>query len=126
MLSPRPMLAERSPTTAPASARAPALAAALAFALATLAASTASASPEDLFGYGARSSAMGSTGTAFAGGYESAWHNPALASDVGRPKLTLGYTGGLLRLDARGDGLPGRTGHHRSPLESARRDRQNR
>ena len=113
MLSPRPMLAERSPTTAPASARAPALAPALAFALATLAtlaASTASASPEDLFGYGARSSAMGSTGTAFAGGYESAWHNPALASDVGRPKLTLGYTGGLLRLDARGDGLPGRTG----------------
>lgn len=113
MLSPRPMLAERSPTTAPASARAPARAAALAFALATLAtlaASTASASPEDLFGYGARSSAMGSTGTAFAGGYESAWHNPALASDVGRPKLTLGYTGGLLRLDARGNGLPGRTG----------------
>ena len=113
MLSPRPMLAEQSPTTAPASARAPARAAALAFALATLAtlaASTASASPEDLFGYGARSSAMGSTGTAFAGGYESAWHNPALASDVGRPKLTLGYTGGLLRLDARGNGLPGRTG----------------
>ena len=103
------MLAERSPTTAPASARAPALAFALAT-LATLAASTASASPEDLFGYGARSSAMGSTGTAFAGGYESAWHNPALASDVGRPKLTLGYTGGLLRLDARGNGLPGRTG----------------
>ncbi len=109
MLSPRPMLAEQSPTTAPASARAAALAFALAT-LATLAASTASASPEDLFGYGARSSAMGSTGTAFAGGYESAWHNPALASDVGRPKLTLGYTGGLLRLDARGNGLPGRTG----------------
>ena len=109
MLSPRPMLAERSPTTAPASALAPALAFALAT-LSTLAASNASASPEDLFGYGARSSAMGSTGTAFAGGYESAWHNPALASDVGRPKLTLGYTGGLLRLDARGNGLPGRTG----------------
>ena len=69
----------------------------------------AEASPEDLFGYGARTSAMGATGTAFAGGYESAWHNPALASDVRAPKLTLGYTGGLLRLDARGDGLPGRT-----------------
>lgn len=52
---------------------------------------------------------MGATGTAFAGGYESAWHNPALASDVRAPKLTLGYTGGVLRLDARGDGLPGRT-----------------
>lgn len=52
---------------------------------------------------------MGSTGTAFAGGYESAWHNPALASDVRAPRLTLGYTGGILRLAAQGDGLPGRT-----------------
>lgn len=86
-----------------------ALALPLALSLALLS-STAAASPEDLFGYGARTSAMGATGTAFAGGYESAWHNPALASDVGRAKLTLGYTGGLLRLDARGDGLPGRTG----------------
>ncbi|MDB4934933.1 MAG: hypothetical protein JWP87_1905 [Labilithrix sp.] len=70
---------------------------------------SASASPEDIFGYGGRSSAMGATGTAFAGGYESAWHNPALASDVRGPKLTLGYTGAVLRLDARGEGLPGRT-----------------
>ena len=81
---------------------------ALASALA-LAPRTAHASPEDLFGYGARTSAMGATGTAFAGGYESAWHNPALASDVRVAKLTLGYTGGVLRLDAKGDGLPGRT-----------------
>jgi hypothetical protein len=109
----RKMLAEGSPkiASAPGSARARAFAVASACAIASaLASSTASASPEDLFGYGARSSAMGSTGTAFAGGYESAWHNPALACDVGRPKLTLGYTGGLLRLDARGAGLPGRTG----------------
>jgi long-chain fatty acid transport protein len=75
----------------------------------SLASARAEASPEDLFGYGARTSAMGATGTAFAGGYESAWHNPALASDVRAPKLTLGYTGGVLRLDATGDGLPGRT-----------------
>ncbi len=81
-----------------------------AFVAVGLATSNAAASPEDIFGYGARSSAMGSTGTAFAGGYESAWHNPALASDVARAKLTLGYTGGVLRLEARGDGLPGRTG----------------
>ena len=82
-----------------------------AFALAgVLATSEAAASPEDLFGYGARTSAMGATGTAFAGGYESAWANPALASDVRAPRLTLGYTGGLLRLAAKGDGLPGRTG----------------
>jgi len=75
----------------------------------SLASARAEASPEDLFGYGARTSAMGATGTAFAGGYESAWHNPALASDVRVAKLTLGYTGGLLRLAARGEGLPGRT-----------------
>ena len=74
-----------------------------------LASTTASASPEDLFGYGARTSAMGATGAAHSSGYEAAFHNPALASDVHGPKLTLGYTGGLLRLDAQGDGLPGRT-----------------
>ncbi len=73
-----------------------------------LAARGAAASPEDLFGYGARTSAMGATGTAHATGYEAAWHNPALASVVRTPKLTLGYTGGVLRLDAQGDGLPGR------------------
>jgi hypothetical protein len=86
------------------------VATALALAFASTSAPTpAAASPEDLFGYGARTSAMGATGTAFAGGYESAWHNPALSSDVHAPKLTLGYMGGLLRLDARGAGLPGRT-----------------
>jgi long-chain fatty acid transport protein len=75
----------------------------------TFATSPASASPEDLFGYGARTSAMGATGTAHASGYEAAWHNPALASSVRGPKLTLGYVGGVMRLDAQGDGLPGRT-----------------
>ncbi len=73
-----------------------------------LAARGAAASPEDLFGYGARTSAMGATGTAHSTGYEAAWHNPALSSVVRVPKLTLGYTGGVLRLDAQGDGLPGR------------------
>lgn len=82
------------------------LAAGLAVALCS---SPALASPEDMFGYGARTSGMGATGTAYAGGYESAWHNPALASDVRAPKLTLGYMGGILRLDAQGAGLPGRT-----------------
>jgi hypothetical protein len=75
----------------------------------TLFAGFASASPEDLFGYGGRTSAMGATGTAHATGYEAAWHNPALVSVVRAPKLTLGYTGGVLRLDAQGEGLPGRT-----------------
>jgi long-chain fatty acid transport protein len=68
----------------------------------------ADASPEDLFGYGARSSAMGATGTAHAIGYESAWHNPALASGVRQNRLVLGYVAGVFRLDAEGEGLPGR------------------
>src|SRR5687768_9302135 len=68
----------------------------------------AHASPEDLFGYGGRTSAMGATGTAHATGYETAWHNPALAANTRANKLTLGYIGGVLRLDAVGDRLPGR------------------
>lgn len=80
----------------------------LALALGTVA-TPASASPEDLFGYGGRTSAMGATGAAHATGYEAAFHNPALASSVRAPKLTLGYMGGLLRLEAQGEGLPGPT-----------------
>jgi long-chain fatty acid transport protein len=68
----------------------------------------AAASPEDLFGYGGRTSAMGATGTAHASGYESAWHNPALASTIRENKLTLGYGGAVFALDAVGAGLPGR------------------
>jgi long-chain fatty acid transport protein len=45
---------------------------------------------------------MGATGTAYAGGYEAAWHNPAIASVTEAPKLTLGYSGGLFRLNASG------------------------
>lgn len=73
-----------------------------------LAPASASASPEDIFGYGARTSAMGATGTAHAMGYEAAWHNPALASGIRENRLVLGYVAGVFRLDARGDGLPGR------------------
>lgn len=68
----------------------------------------AEASPEDLFGYGARTSAMGATGAAHAQGYEAAFHDPALASTFRANKLTLGFTGAVFRLDASGPGLPGR------------------
>jgi long-chain fatty acid transport protein len=68
----------------------------------------AAASPEDLFGYGGRTSAMGATGVTHATGYETAWHNPALASTIRQNKLTLGYTGAVFALDAVGPGLPGR------------------
>lgn len=76
--------------------------------VATLAPARAAASPEDLFGYGTRTSAMGATGTAHAVGYEAAWHNPALASTIRENKLTLGYGGAVFALDAVGPGLPGR------------------
>ena len=69
---------------------------------------SAHASPEDIFGYGTRTGAMGTTGVAYAGGYEAAWSNPALASTVRANKLTLGYIGGVMRLTATGENLPGR------------------
>jgi len=102
--------------TLAARARLAAGAAGVAFALlGLLAPSEAAASPEDLFGYGTRTSAMGATGVAHATGYEAAFHNPALASSVRVPKLTLGFLGGTLRLDANGPGLPGRTSQ--SPVQ---------
>jgi long-chain fatty acid transport protein len=82
---------------------------AAAAAIATIAlAPSAAGSPEDLFGYGGRTGGRGATGVAHATGYESAFHNAALASGVRAPKLTLGYTAATFRLDAVGDGLPGR------------------
>lgn len=51
---------------------------------------SATASPEDLFGYGTRTSAMGATGVAHAENGETAFHNPALASRIRHNALTLG------------------------------------
>lgn len=51
---------------------------------------------------------MGATGAAHAKGYETAYHNPALASTIRENKLTLGYGAAVFSLAARGDGLPGR------------------
>ena len=61
---------------------------------------SAAASPEDLFGNGARTSAMGATGTAHARGYESAFHNPALASTIHENQLSVGYGEAIFALDA--------------------------
>lgn len=60
-------------------------------ALATFGARDSSASPEDLFGYGARTNAMGATGAAHAENGETAWHNPALASRIRKNALTFGF-----------------------------------
>lgn len=69
----------------------------------------AQASPEDLFGYGTRSPAMGATGIAHARGWETAFANPALASLSRDRALVLGLLGANLRLDVSGASLPGRT-----------------
>jgi long-chain fatty acid transport protein len=68
----------------------------------------ASASPEDLFGFGPRSAAMGTTGAAAANGWEATYANPALLSRVRRKALTLGLQGAVFDLHADGAALPGR------------------
>lgn len=66
-----------------------------------LCASTAAASEPDLFGFGARSSAMGGTGAADAEGYDATYLNPAGLIGPARRRLTVGYIWGReqLRLD---------------------------
>jgi len=86
--------------------RTPALA--LAFTVLT---TRAAASPEDIFGYGGRSQAMGATGVAAGEGYETAYLNPALLSTMRARKLSLGLTGAAFHLYADGDGLPGRVSY---------------
>jgi long-chain fatty acid transport protein len=74
---------------------------AAAFASIALGAPAALASPEDVLGYGARSSAMGATGAADADGYEAVHGNPALLSLARRRALTLGFEGAVFDLRAR-------------------------
>lgn len=58
------------------------------------------ASPQDVFGYGSRSTAMGATGAAIGEGAETTYQNPALLS-LGRSReLTLGFQGANLSLHA--------------------------
>ena len=64
-------------------------------------AASASASPEDVFGFGARSSALGATGAADAQGYESVYGNPALLSLARRRSVTIGMISGLFDLSAK-------------------------
>lgn len=79
---------------------------AIAIAIASSLAKPASASPEDLFGYGPRSSAMGGTGAASAQGFEAAWGNPALLSRMRERKLTFGYGGATFGLSRQSEGGP--------------------
>ncbi len=67
----------------------------------------ASASPQDVFGYGPRATALGATGAASAEGAEAAWANPALLSLARSRELTLGFQATRLALRANGPGMPG-------------------
>jgi hypothetical protein len=69
--------------------------------------SLALGSPEDIFGYGARSPGMGATGPASADGFEATYANPALLSRLRDRKLSLGWQGATFHLTADGAGLPG-------------------
>lgn len=60
----------------------------------------ARASSEDIFGYGARSGAMGAVGTAVGLGYEAVYANPALLSLSRDRELTLGFVGAHFDLRA--------------------------
>src|SRR5258708_34717478 len=68
---------------------------------------SAEASPEDIFGYGARSPAMGATGAAWSEGFEATYTNPALLARLRARKVTLGWQGGTFDLRAEGAGLAG-------------------
>jgi long-chain fatty acid transport protein len=61
----------------------------------------AAASPEDVFGFGARSSALGATGAASAEGYEAVYSNPALLSLARARQLVIGYQTAAFDLHAR-------------------------
>ncbi len=76
-----------------------------------LVSSSAAASPEDIFGYGNRSPAMGGTGVASSKGFEATYTNPALLANIRERTLTLGFQSGAYDLHADGDGLPGRVSY---------------
>jgi long-subunit fatty acid transport protein len=67
-----------------------------------LGAGAAQASPEDILGFGPRSSALGTTGAADAEGYEAVYGNPALLSLARRRDLTLGFVSAVFDLQAAG------------------------
>lgn len=65
-----------------------------------------SASPQDLFGYGARTQGMAMTGASYASGYESVFANPAGLAATERYELTLGFAANDFRLRVNGDPSP--------------------
>jgi long-chain fatty acid transport protein len=74
---------------------------------ASAAARPAGATPEDLFGYGPQSQAMGMTGAAIGHGFETVHSNPALLSASRDRRFSLGFQVADYQLHARGDQAPG-------------------
>lgn len=70
--------------------------------------SVAGASPEDIYGWGPRSTAMAGAGAACSSSADAAYTNPALLARVRRNELTIGFSGAAFDLHAGGAGLPGR------------------
>lgn len=85
-----------------------------AFFATAFAATSAHASPEDLFGFGTRSPAMGGTGAAHAEGFEASYDNPALLSLSHERRLSLGFQGATYSLSASGAGEPGHVSYERA------------
>lgn len=79
------------------------LVALLASVVALSVASPASASPQDLFGYGGRTTALAMTGASYAEGYESVYANPAGLGPVRRRGLNLGFHGAGFQLHIDGE-----------------------
>lgn len=63
-------------------------------------ASAAHASPEDVFGFGPRTMAMGGAGAALGRGFEAVWGNPALLSTSKERELNVGFLGARFDLRA--------------------------
>lgn len=63
-------------------------------------ATSADASPEDVFGFGPRTMAMGGAGAALGRGFEAVWGNPALLSIERQRALDLGFLGAVFDLRA--------------------------
>lgn len=60
----------------------------------------AQASPEDVFGFGPRTMAMGGAGAALGNGFEAVWGNPALLSVSRERQLNVGFLGAVFDLRA--------------------------
>lgn len=82
-------------------ARRAALGAVLGGLVAACAARDATASPEDVLGFGARTGALGATGAASAEGYEAVYANPALLTYSHDVKLHLGLVGADFELSTK-------------------------